>query len=163
MLESLKNKFRLYQTRFSFGATSAVITNLGIISGLNSLAHPKLSIICGILVIALADNIADSLGIHIHEESEYLSQKEVWVSTFTNFLTRILVSLTFALLIIFLPITWAVVLSVIWGMLFLSLMSYTIAKNKGINPYLSIFEHIGIATIVIIASSFIGKWIISKF
>jgi hypothetical protein len=77
METDLKNLARSAQTRFSFGATSAIITNLGIITGLDTLTHPKLSIIGALLVIALADNLSDTFGIHIYQESEYLGTKEV--------------------------------------------------------------------------------------
>ena len=125
--------------------------------------HPKLSIIGGILVIALADNISDSLGIHIYQESECIGEKEVWVSTLTNFAARILVSAAFIFLVLALPIKLAVLCSVFFGLALLAAMSYAIAKNRGINPVLTIFEHVGIAIIVIAGSHFIGKWIISNF
>ena len=163
MINTIKEKFRSKQTKFSFGATSAVITNLGIIIGLNTLAHPKLSIIGGILVVALADNISDSVGIHIYQESECLGIKEVWLSTLTNFLTRLFVSLTLIFLVAVLPIGLAVPCSIVWGLALLSIMSYTIARDRGVNPYLAILEHIGIAILVIIASNFAGKWAIKRF
>ena len=158
-----KGQHRLYQTKFSFGATSAIITSLGLIIGLDSLAHPKLSIVGGILVIAIADNISDSVGIHIYQESECITDREVWFSTLSNFFTRVLVSLTFIILVLALPIKLAVSCSIVWGLLLLALMSYTIAKGRGVNPYKAIFEHISIATLVIIASSFVGKFLIAKF
>lgn len=114
------------------------------------------------LVIALADNISDSVGIHIYQESECLETKEIWFSTLTNFLTRILVSLSFILLVLVLPMNTAVILSIIWGLLLLAAISYIIAKDRKINPYLAMLEHITIAIIVIIASDFVGKFIISR-
>jgi len=159
----LKNQQRLYQTKFSFGATSGIITNLGLITGLETLSHPKLSIIGGILVIALADNIADSLGVHIYQESECINEKDAWFSTITNFLARALISLTFIFLVATLPIKLAVYCSVIWGLALLTIMSYTIAKGRKLNPLPAIFEHVSIAILVIVASHLIGKWIISRF
>lgn len=153
---------RLYETRFSFGATAAIITNLSLIAGLRTSGHARLSIIGAMLVIALADNISDSAGIHIYQESECVETKEVWLSTFTNFLTRVLVSLTFISLVFFLSINAAVICSIIWGLSLLALMSYFIARDKKIDPYLAILEHLGIATIVIIGSNFVGKLIISR-
>jgi len=162
MADKSKNKCRLYETRFSFGATAAIITNLSLITGLRTGIHAKISIIGSMLVIALADNISDSVGIHIYQESECLDTKEIWLSTFTNFLTRILVSLTFIMLVLILPINAAVISSIIWGLLLLTWMSYKIAKDRHINPYLVIFEHLTIAIIVIIASNFVGGFVISK-
>jgi len=99
----------LHERRFIFGATTAVITNMGLVTGLFFSPNAKMNIIGSILVIALADNISDSLGIHIFQEAEKLKIKEVWLSTLTNFLTRFLVSMFFVLAIAFLPIQQAVV------------------------------------------------------
>jgi len=163
MLNNLKKNNRPYQTKFSFGATSAIITNLALIVGLDTLVNPRVSIISGILIIALADNIADSFGIHIYQESECVSRKEVWFSTLTNFFARIFVSLTFIILVIVLPLKLAVTCSIIWGLVLLAVLSYIIAKDKEVNPYLMILEHISIAAFVIIASNFFGKLLVGKF
>jgi vacuolar iron transporter family protein len=159
----LKNTIRPTQTRFSFGATSAIITNLGIITGLDTLAHPKLSIIGALLVIALADNISDTFGIHIYQESEHLSKKEVWLSTLSNFLARLFVSLTFIAVIILLPIKLAVACSVIWGLLILTIMTYTIARQRKMSPYSAILVHVVIAVLVVVASNIIGAFLITRF
>ncbi len=163
MSNDLKNTVRPAQTRFSFGATSAIITNLGIITGLDTLTHPKLSIIGALLVIALADNLSDSFGIHIYQESEHVGKKEVWLSTLTNFFTRLFVSATFIILIIVLPIQLAAICSVIWGLLILTVMTYTIAKQQKISPFSAIFVHVSIAILVVIASNFIGAFVIARF
>jgi len=159
MLKRVKKRIGFYQTRFSFGSSSAIITNLGLIIGLDSVSNAKFSIIAGILVIALADNIADSFGIHVFQESERLNQREIWFSTGTNFLTRLLVSLVFVLLIFFLPMKIAVISSIIWGLSLLAFISYIIARDEEVNPYQAIAEHLGIALAVIILCEFIGKWL----
>ena len=163
MIEYIKNKCRMYQTKFSFGTTSAIITNLSLIVGLDTMAHPKLGIIGGILIIALADNISDSLGIHVYQESECITRREVWISTFTNFLARFLVSLTFILLVTILPINWAVTCAIIWGLTLLGILSYSIARAEEVNPYVAMFEHIAIAVIVIALSHIAGRWAIIHF
>ena len=163
MENDLKNPARPTQTRFSFGATSAIITNLGIITGLDTLADPKLSIIGALLVIALADNLSDTFGIHIYQESEHLSKKEVWLSTLTNFFARLFVSLTFIALIILLPIKLAAVCSVVWGLLILTVMSYTIARQRKMSPYSAILAHTTVAVLVVAASHFIGAFLVARF
>ena len=163
MENDLKNTIRPTQTRISFGATSAIITNLGIITGLDTLVHPKLSIIGAILVIALADNISDSFSILIFQESGRLSKKEVWISTLTNFFARLLVSSTFIILIILLPIKHAVVYSVIWGLLILTIMTYTIARRRKVSPYFAILVHTIVAVLVIVASNLLGGFLIARF
>ena len=163
MLKILKDQHRLYQTKFSFGATSAVITSLGLITGLDTMAHARMSIIGGILIIAVADNISDSVAIHIHQESECVNEKEVWFSTATNFLARLIISATFILLVAVLPINTAVFCSMFWGLSLLAAISYTIAKTRKLNPYLVVFEHLVIAVCVIAASHFFGRLFIKKF
>jgi hypothetical protein len=163
MLENLKNKCWHYWTKFSFGATSGIMTNLGIIAGLDTLTHPKTSIIGAILVIAIADNISDSMDIHIYKESECSTNREVCFSTLTNFLARLVVSLVFIVFVALLPIKLAVLCSLAWGLGLLAIMSYTSAKERGANTYLAVFEHIIIALVVVITSKFAGQWIIHKF
>lgn len=150
-------------TRYSFGSTSAIITNLALIIGLNTVSNAKLSIIGSLLMIGIADNVSDTLGIHIFQESEGLRQKQVWTSTFTNFFSRLLISLGFVFIIIFLPLSLAIIVSLIYGLFVLSVISYIIATNKKINPWLSIFEHLIIATIVITLSKIFGRLILNMF
>ena len=57
------------RTGLFFGATSGVITTLGLITGLNSGTHSLTAVLGGILVIAVADAMSDALGIHLAEES----------------------------------------------------------------------------------------------
>jgi VIT1/CCC1 family predicted Fe2+/Mn2+ transporter len=151
------------QTRFSFGATSAIITNLGIVTGLDTLTHPRLSIIGALLVIALADNMSDSFGIHFYQESECVGKREVWLSTFTNFFTRLLVSSTFIALIALLPIKLAVVCSILWGLLILAVMTYLVAKQARTNPRSAVLVHLSIAVLVVAAGHIVGGLVISRF
>jgi vacuolar iron transporter family protein len=153
----------LHERRFIFGATTAVITNMGLVTGLFFSPNAKMTIIGSILVIALADNISDSLGIHIFQEAEKINIKEVWLSTLTNFLTRFFVSMVFVLTVAFLPMEKAVVYVVILGLLVLALISYFVALSRNRNPFYAIVEHIGIAAIVIFASHWVGEWILGKF
>ena len=89
MLHSLK-------TGFSFGLTSATITTLGLMVGLESGTNSKLAVIGGIVIIAVADAFSDALGIHISEESESKhTPKEIWTSTISTFLTKFIFALTF--------------------------------------------------------------------
>jgi VIT1/CCC1 family predicted Fe2+/Mn2+ transporter len=157
--ETVGEKPRLYETKFSFGATSGIITTLALIVGLDHWDNAKASIIGGIVLIALADNVSDSIGIHVYQESECLNQKEVWFSTLTNFLTRVLVSMSFIVPLLIFPLKTAVVLAVLWGLLLLSALTYIITRDQRKNPWLAIVEHLAIAAAVILASSFLGKWI----
>ncbi|HVP36102.1 MAG TPA: hypothetical protein VMT04_03810 [Terriglobales bacterium] len=152
-----------YLTKFSFGATSAIVTCLALIVSLSKSSNPRLTIIGSLLVIAVADNISDSLGIHIYQESELLNSNVVRAATFSNFFTRFLTILIFVLLFGFLPIRYAGIISIVYGISVLSLLSYLIAKEQKANPYKAILTHVTIAILVIIVSSLLSEWLIEIF
>lgn len=149
---------------FSFGLTSGIITTLGLIVGLHSGTHSKLVIIGGILTIAIADAFSDALGIHISEESENKhSAKEIWESTIATFIAKFIFALTFIAPILLLPLTKAIVASIIWGLLILGIFSFFLAKEQKTKKWKVIAEHLLIAIIVIIATHFTGEWISLTF
>jgi VIT1/CCC1 family predicted Fe2+/Mn2+ transporter len=150
-------------TRFSFGATSAIITCLAFIIGLSKSANPKFTIIGSLLVIAIADNISDSLGIHIYQESDLKKSEVVRTSTFFNFVTRFFVIFVFILFVLLLPLLYATILSIIWGISLLIVLSYYIAREQKVNPYKAIVEHVAIAVVVIIISNYLSEWILNFF
>jgi VIT1/CCC1 family predicted Fe2+/Mn2+ transporter len=157
MKESIK-------TGISFGLPSGVITTLGLIIGLHSGTHSKLAVVGGIIVIAIADALSDALGIHIHEESENVHDaKQVWTSTFATFLSKLLTALTFLIPVLFLDLSMAIIVSVIWGLLILSILSYHIARMSNVRPWNAVFEHLIIAVAVIIISHLVGKWVSNVF
>jgi len=137
---------------FSFGATSAVITGLAVIIGLSRSANPVIGITTALVVIAIADNISDSFGIHIHQESQKESVKEVRKTTLTNFVTRVAVVSIFVLLVILLPVKAAIALSIFFGMAVISIISYLIAKERKAKPHRIVFQHLLITALVIIGS-----------
>lgn len=149
---------------FSFGLTSGVITTLGLMVGLYSGTHSQLAVIGGILTIAIADAFSDALGIHISEESEGVhSEKEIWTATLMTFFTKFLFALTFAIPVLLLELTTAIVASVIYGLIILSALSYFLAKRDKANPLNVIAEHLLIAVAVIAATNFAGRWIALLF
>ena len=148
--------------KFSMGATAAIITSIGLIAGLNHGEHAKTSIITGLLIIAIADNISDSLGLHIYKESECASQKEINSSTFGNFITRLLLVVTFIGIVWFLPPRTAFIVSSIWGLFLLSILSYLISKVRNTNPFKEIISHLLVALVVVIGSRFLGYLILNK-
>jgi hypothetical protein len=98
---------------FSIGTTAAIVTSMGLISGLIQGKNAKTNIIASLLIIANADNISDSLSIHIYKESEGASKKEIKASTFGNFSVRLVVALTFVLIVWVSSSTIAFLLSMI--------------------------------------------------
>lgn len=153
-----------FKTGLSFGLTSGIITTLGLMVGLHSGTHSKLVVIGGILIIAIADSLSDALGIHISEESESEhSPKEIWESTISTFLSKLIFALTFIIPILLFEFSIAILVSVIWGLFALSVISFYLAKEQNIKPQKAIAEHLIIALVVIVITHYLGDWISTTF
>jgi VIT1/CCC1 family predicted Fe2+/Mn2+ transporter len=141
----------------SFGLTSAVITTLGLMVGLHSGTHSKIVVLAGILTIAIADAFSDALGIHVSEEAENRhTVKEIWGATIATFMAKFLFAMSFIAPVLFLCLSDAIIVSLIWGMSILVLLSYGIAKSQGKSSWKIISEHLIIALIVIAITHWVG-------
>ncbi|HYK90158.1 MAG TPA: hypothetical protein VE398_15390 [Acidobacteriota bacterium] len=146
---------------FSFGATSAVLTGVAVIVGLSSTANPAVSIISALIIFAIADNVSDSFGIHIHQESQKESVKEVRKATFANFMTRAGVALAFVLLVLLLPLRLAVISSILLGLVVIAVISYLIAREQKADPLRVVSVHL-LLTAAVIAASFLLRELSSR-
>lgn len=147
---------------FSFGTTSGIITTLGLIVGLTASDASKAVIIGGVLTIAFADAFSDALGIHTSEESENThSEREIWISTFATYFTKLIIALTFLIPLIFLSSTVALIVSIVWAILLLTILNYIISPKE--KKWQIIFEHLLISLVVIIFGFIIGQYIRSVF
>jgi len=151
-------------SRFSFGATSAITTSLALIVGLDATTNPRMSIVGALLILAIADNISDSLGIHVYRESQsQRSDDAIKVYSITNFLTRFAVTLAFVAIVLSLPLWPAILASLALGLLVLSVLSYLIAAKQGANPYTAVLHHVGVAVVVMLTSHLAGNLISRMF
>ncbi|MEI8230490.1 MAG: hypothetical protein WCG83_05155 [Candidatus Peregrinibacteria bacterium] len=146
--------------QFSIGATAAIITSMGLIAGLTQGVDAKVGIITGLLIIAVADNLSDSFSIHIYKESEGASRQEVLISTFGNFAVRFLIVLTFAIMVMLFTPNVALIVSSIWGLGLLALLSYLIAREQKLDPLRHTLWHLAIAVLVIAGSRMLGNVIL---
>ena len=152
------------RTGLFFGATSGVITTIGLIVGLNSGTRSLIAVLGGILVIAVADAMSDALGIHLAEESDPKTDHgHVWSATIMTFVTKFVFSISFAIPLLLLPLGPAVVASVVWGLLVIVVLSYFLARSQNEKPLFIIAEHVGIAVLVIVLSHYIGVWVAATF
>jgi len=166
-LEKHLNLFKILTTMkpswdvgFNFGLTSGVITTLGLMTGLYSGTNSKMVVLSGILIIAVADSLSDALGIHISEEARIgNNHKDVWTSTISTFLFKLIFALTFAIPFLFLAIKSAIIVCFVWGAFLITAISIKLAKRQKLKPYFTTLEHLGIAVLVVVCTYFIGKWI----
>ncbi len=142
---------------YNFGLTSGVITTLGLLVGLNSSTNSKLVVIGGIMIIAIADALSDSLGMHTAAESQNrLTNSDIWEVTYSTFLYKFIFSAIFILPIIFFELYKAVLMCVLLGLFLIFVNSLILARIQKISPSKVIAEHIGLTIIVIILTHFIG-------
>ena len=144
---------------FSFGGTAALVTSMALIVGLEAATVQKAAVVTGLLIIGIADNLTDSLSVHIYQESERLAQRDALRTTIANFFTRFGVCLSFVAILLILPPAAAITVSLIWGFALLAVLSYFLAKARGANPVSEIFIHCAVAFAVIAISKAIGAWL----
>jgi len=157
MVEIMINMRHSMKTGICFGTTSGIITTLGLMVGLNSGTHSSVAVIGGVLTIAVADALSDALGIHISEESECEhTTREIWESTLSTFLSKFIFASSFIIPLLLFTLSKAVLVSLIWGLILLSLLSFFIARGENKNPWKVISEHLIIALIVILISNYVG-------
>jgi VIT1/CCC1 family predicted Fe2+/Mn2+ transporter len=149
--------FRL--RHLSFGGPAAIVTSMALIVGLNAATVGKAALVGSLLILALADNLTDSLSIHIYQESEKLSEREALWTTGANFMVRLIVALTFIALVLYCESRTAIFVSIVWGFGLLSGLTYLLARERNIAPVPEICKHCGIAGIVIAVSRAVGAWI----
>ncbi|MFC1514359.1 hypothetical protein ACFL5X_00460 [Candidatus Omnitrophota bacterium] len=148
----------------SFGSSSAIITTLGLMVGLYSGTGSKLAVIGGILVIAIADAFSDAVGIHISEEAENKhTPKEIWLATLFTFLFKFIFSIIFIIPVLAFNLPIAMLVSVIWGLFLLSIVSFYLARQQKEKAWKVISEHLAIALVVIALTHLVGGWINTTF
>jgi len=145
-----------FKTGLSFGLTSGVITTLGLMVGLHSGTHSRTVVIGGIVTIA----IADALGIHVSEESKNSGPtKQIWEATLATFVAKFVITMTFVAPVVTRPLDQAIMISVVWGLLLLAVLSFFVARAQAIPPWKVIGEHLLIALCVVVITHAVGDWV----
>ena len=148
----------------SFGLTSGIITTLGLMVGMYSGTHDRYVVLGAIVTIAIADALSDAMGIHISEESECQhTDREIWESTIATFLAKFLFASTFLIPVLLLPLQHAIEVSIVWGLLVLSMLSWRMATTEHKRPWRVVAEHLFIAMAVISITNLAGKLVASVF
>ena len=145
---------------FGFGLTSGIMTTLGLMVGLSSGTHSKFVVLAGIVTIAVADSLSDALGMHISQESVKKNKhKSVWESTYSTFFFKLVVALSFLIPVLMLELNTAIIVSIVWGFLLLSIFSVYIAEEKKKKKWKVVTEHLVIAVVIVVVTYFLGKFL----
>lgn len=149
-----------WKTGLSFGLTSGVITTLGLMVGLHAGTHSRAVVLGGIFTIAVADALSDAMGIHLAEESKNSGPAfHIWESTAATFVAKLCIALTFAVPVLLVPLQTAILVSLLWGLVLLALLSFFLARAQQITPWKVIAEHVLIALCVVGISHYVGDWV----
>jgi VIT1/CCC1 family predicted Fe2+/Mn2+ transporter len=151
---------KTFRAGFNFGLTSGIITTLGLMVGLNSSTQSHYIVIGGILTIAVADALSDSIGMHFAFESQNdHSIREIWEATLSTFLYKFLFSCMFTIPILVFELHKAVLISVLIGIYLIFASSLYLARVQDIWPIPVILEHVFLTIGVVIATHYIGVFI----
>jgi VIT1/CCC1 family predicted Fe2+/Mn2+ transporter len=147
----------------SFGGTSAIVTSMGLILGLDAAGATQKAIVGALLIVAVADNLSDSLSVHIYQEAERLEKREAFISTVANFTARLLAALTFVVLVLALPAELTPAATIAWGLVLLALLTERIARARGAPIAKEVGKHLAVAGAVLVVSRVLGTWISGSF
>jgi VIT1/CCC1 family predicted Fe2+/Mn2+ transporter len=67
--------------------------------------------------------------------------------------------MTFVIPVVLCSLSTAIVISLIWGLSILTLLSYVIAKSQNEPPWKIVGEHLMIAAAVIAITHWVGDWL----
>jgi len=144
--------------RFSFGISSAVLTTLGIIVGLNSAVESLIAVIAGIVSVAIADSLSDSIGMYVSKRAERGTLPAMAFRSALNvFLGKFIFTLTFIIPFIIFPLSFAIYVCVAWGLLLLTFVNIQIAFLQEESIPKTVAKNLVIAIFVILISYFAGK------
>jgi VIT1/CCC1 family predicted Fe2+/Mn2+ transporter len=129
--------------------------------GLASADTSRATLIGGLLIVGIADNLTDSLSVHLYQESEGLESREAFVSTVTNFCARLIITATFVTLVVVLPRSWLVPAAIVWGLALLGTLTVLLARQRHASVGRELLRHFAIAIVVIGISRAIGVFVSS--
>jgi vacuolar iron transporter family protein len=148
-----------WQTGIGFGLTSGVITPVGLMVGLHAGTHSRIAVVGGILTIAIADALSDALGIHLAEESRAAAMTHhVWEATLSTFLAKFITAGTFAIPVLLFELRTSIMVSIFWGLMVLTALTFMLARQQGLPPWKAIGEHVLVAVGVVTISYYVGLW-----
>lgn len=140
----------------SFGSPSAIVTSMALIAGLDAATATRMTVLASLLIIGIADNLTDSLSVHIYQEAERMAPREAFRATVANYVARFAVSSSFILLFLALPTVAAIYVCLGWGLFLLSALSYLLARDRQVSAVSEILKHVAVAAVVILLSGGIG-------
>lgn len=141
----------------AFGITSGILTTVGLLTGINSATSSRLAVISSIAVIAMADSMSDAYGMYMSKISERgNSRKAAMRYALGTLAGKFFFPFTFILPVIVFPLSLGVWIDLAWGAVALALLSAenAIVYQKPVK--IVIARNLGLATLIVLASSSVG-------
>jgi len=132
---------------------------MALITGLDAAKAGRATMVSALLIAAVADNLTDSLSVHMYQESERLEEREAFVGTLTNFATRFILCLSFVLIVMLFREHAAVAGGIVWGMSLLTVLTYILARHRKVSAMPEVGKHLAVAMVIIFVSKSIGHWV----
>ena len=143
--------------KFAFGISSGVLTTLGVMVGLMGATASRLAVIGGILSIAIADSLSDSLGVYSLKISERgTTKKQALKSAINVFIGKLIFALSFIFPFLLFSLNSAIIVSIIWGLLLIIFLNLLIAIAQNENILKTIIKNTIIAFAVLVVSYALG-------
>lgn len=140
----------------AFGISSAGLTVLGLIIGVNAALASKIAIIVSIACIAFADSMADAIGIYTQDRSEGTSSKKAFACALNNFFGKLCFASSFMIPFFMVDIITAIIIDLIWGFALLIFVNIIIATIQGESKKKIVIKNTVVAAIVLMLSYVIG-------
>jgi len=155
--EAPRSRWESFDLRWiSFGSPAAIVTSMALIVGLDTATANRATVLASLLIIGIADNLSDSLSVHIYQEAERLVQHHAFRTTIANYVARFVVAASFFLAFLVLPTATAVYICMAWGFFLLAVLSYLLAKARHVSALAEIVKHTGVAATVVLVSKLTG-------
>jgi VIT1/CCC1 family predicted Fe2+/Mn2+ transporter len=117
----------------------------------------KSVVIGGILIIAFSDAFSDAMGIFVAEEADKVNRKkDIWRAGLATFFAKFLVALSFVIPFLIFPLLRATIISVVWGLGGLRILSQKVAEIHKQKHSRVVLEHIIVGIVVILITYFVG-------
>ncbi|HVN43429.1 MAG TPA: hypothetical protein VMT50_11645 [Steroidobacteraceae bacterium] len=146
-------------TWVSFGGTAAIVTGTSLVLGLDAAGSTRQSIASALLILALADNLTDSLSVHAYQESARLPEGDALHSTLFNFASRLVIALSFVALALLVPRPLLAPAAGAWGTLLLAALTFWLAREREAHVASEIGKHLMVAAVIVAISRGLGAWI----
>jgi vacuolar iron transporter family protein len=150
---------KLYEVfgRFAYGISSGVLTTLGVMVGLMGATASRLAVIGGILSIAIADSLSDSLGVYSLKISERgTTKKQALKSAINVFIGKLIFALSFIIPFLLFSLNSAIIISIVWGLLLIIFLNLLISIAQGENIFKTILKNTLITIAVLVVSYALG-------